>query len=123
MMHSAALADVRAFEQVQEECAEFGFAGAMASCYLDKDKALGAELTGVYGQLRRCHSKAHEDALVASQRAWVAYQEQMCGFREKAFEFEGPSIARRSYAGCLVKTTIERIQELRTLLEQGDCAR
>jgi uncharacterized protein YecT (DUF1311 family) len=120
--HSASFADVPTFEQVQEECAEFGFAGAMASCYLDKDKTLGVELAVVYGQLRRCYSKAHEGALVASQRAWVTYQEQTCGFREKAFKFEGPSIARRAYAGCLVKTTIERMQELRTLLEEGDCA-
>jgi len=125
VLHSptACFADVPTFEQVQEQCAEWGFAGAMASCYLDKDKSLGAELTVTYNRLKRCYNRARADELVSSQRAWLAYQEKTCRLQERAIEFEGPAIARLSYAACLVKTTLSRMRELYILLDQEECAR
>lgn len=124
-LHSPTLcfADVPTFEEVQAQCAEWGFAGAIATCYLDKDKALGVELTATYNSLKRCYSKKRSQELVASQRAWLAYQEKSCRVKEKAIEFEGSSIARLSYSACLVETTLSRMRELHTLLDQEECAR
>lgn len=121
--HTKSYAEVPSFEQVQEECSEWGFAGAIATCYLDKDKTLGSELTRTYNQLKQCYTRARSEELVSSQRAWITYQEKSCRLQERAIEFEGPSIARLEYAGCLVKTTLARMQELRALLDQDDCAR
>jgi uncharacterized protein YecT (DUF1311 family) len=117
MLHGAAFAQVPTFEQIREECADLGFPGAMATCFLEKDREIGAELAATYNRLRRCYSRARAAELVASQRAWLRYQEKSCRLEERAIAFEGPSIARRAYAGCLLEMTIARATKLQDLAE------
>jgi uncharacterized protein YecT (DUF1311 family) len=54
-----------------------------------------------------------------SQRAWLTYQKTSCGFHQMRFASEGSGIDLAARAHCLLRTTLQRLQELRDLVDQN----
>ena len=99
-------------ERTVEMCADrWGFAGAIATCVIEQEKLYGAALAAEY---RRALAKAAVQAnLREAQRQWLRYQELTCAFERAEGGREGPSFERLSYARCLLRTTLNRIRELK----------
>ncbi|SON57921.1 hypothetical protein HDIA_4380 [Hartmannibacter diazotrophicus] len=55
------------------------------------------------------------DALLKSQRAWIAYRDGQC--EAAGFQFVGGSIRGSTVGGCLADLTRKRTAELQTFLE------
>lgn len=102
--------------ELYRQCGEeWGFPSAIATCLIEKDQEIGQQLTATYDRLRSCLEMRQSQALRASQRAWLAFQEKNCNLRETISVHEGPGIGRASYAICLVEGTLQRLAELRKL--------
>ena len=100
-------------KSVPSRCAltGWGFAGAIATCVIEQEKLYGAALAAEY---RRALAKAAVQAnLREAQRQWLRYQELTCAFERAEGGREGPSFERLSYARCLLRTTLNRIRELK----------
>jgi uncharacterized protein YecT (DUF1311 family) len=105
------------YHRLHEECVEYGFPGAIAGCLLEKDKEYGKELDQAYRKALTL-AETNKPLLRESQRSWLKYQESTCKLYEVLMTFEGPGIARRSAAGCLLGMTLQRLEELRWM---ADC--
>jgi uncharacterized protein YecT (DUF1311 family) len=110
--------------RLHEECVEqYGFHGAIAGCLLDKDKAYGKELDQAYRKALTL-AGTNKRQLRESQTNWLKYQESTCKLYEVLMTHEGAGIARLSLAGCLLETTLQRLEELRWMADclNGRCA-
>jgi uncharacterized protein YecT (DUF1311 family) len=100
-------------ERLANECAqEWGAPGAIASCLLDKEKAFGKELDQAYNKALTLVG-TNKALLRQSQRHWLKYQESNC-------KLQGQITVDRMYkrnheAHCLLRMTLERLEELRQL--------
>jgi uncharacterized protein YecT (DUF1311 family) len=104
-------------QRLHDECGERErFHGAIALCLLEKEKAYGKELEQIYRKALTL-AGTNEPLLRENQRSWLKYQESTCKLREVQMAFEGPTIARVSAAGCLLRMTLERLQELRWMVD------
>lgn len=101
-------------DKVVQDCGEqWGSAGAMASCVMEKEKEFGSVLEAEYrSALKRVKSSS---ALRDSQRQWLKYQESACAIARSQGAHEGPDFARLSYATCLLRTTLQRVGEIKGL--------
>jgi uncharacterized protein YecT (DUF1311 family) len=101
-------------EQLNRQCGEAEIAGLIAECLIAKDRDLGEQLDQLYRQA--LISAGRNAALLReSQRNWLKYQESNCRYHEKRLSEEGPGVARLSYARCLVRSTLQRLEELKDL--------
>jgi uncharacterized protein YecT (DUF1311 family) len=102
------------FERAHKDCtSEDGLtAGMVGGCLLDKEKEYGKELERLYQRALR-DDTINAEILRDSQRSWLNYQKQTC----KAYERnEVGGVARLLSATCLLRTTLQRIDEFRDLL-------
>lgn len=91
----------------------------------DYDKA-DKDLNVEYQKLRKLlgerdkaadeNGKGSVDALVAAQRAWVAYRDANCNLA--GFQARGGSMEPQLVASCLAQMSRDRTQELKTLSAQ-----
>jgi len=91
----------------------------------DYDKA-DKDLNVEYQKLRKLlgerdkvadeNGKGAVDALVAAQRAWVAYRDANCNLA--GFQARGGSMEPQLVASCLAQMSRDRTQELKTLSAQ-----
>ncbi|MEH3109526.1 MAG: lysozyme inhibitor LprI family protein [Agrobacterium cavarae] len=91
----------------------------------DYDKA-DKDLNVEYQKLRKLlgerdkvadeNGKGEVDALVAAQRAWVAYRDANCNL--EGFQARGGSMEPQLVASCLAQMSRDRTQELKTLSAQ-----
>jgi uncharacterized protein YecT (DUF1311 family) len=102
---------------LHNDCGEkWGFPGPVAQCLMQKEQEFGVELARIYN---KAISLAGTDVglLRQSQRNWLSYQEADCKFHQKRWLREGTGIAEASYADCLLRTTLQRLDELRGFIE------
>lgn len=80
-------------------------------------KKQDAELNKAYKQLVAIITiQKDKELLVKAQRAWVAFRDAHCAFTESAYE--GGSMQPLVYNGCMTEATLQRIKELKALLEE-----
>jgi len=104
------------FHKLWEECGEQeGIPGAIAVCVLEKEKVFGKELEQVYKKALAL-AGANDTLLRESQRSWLKYQESACKLDEALGSLEGNVYGRAVKAGCLLSTTLKRLQELREIV-------
>jgi uncharacterized protein YecT (DUF1311 family) len=101
------------YERLANECGEeWGAPGAIASCLLDKEEAFGKELDQAYNKALTLVG-TNKPLLRESQRNWLKYQKSNC-------KLQGQITVDRMYkrnheAHCLLRMTLERLEELRQL--------
>jgi uncharacterized protein YecT (DUF1311 family) len=103
-------------DKLFEECGEQEqIPGAIAGCLLEKEEAFGKELEQVYKRALTL-AGANDTLLRENQRSWLKYQESGYKLDEVLLRQEGNMYGRSAKAGCLLKTTLERLQELREIV-------
>jgi uncharacterized protein YecT (DUF1311 family) len=96
------------------QCGEAEIAGLIAECLIAKEREYGKQLDQVYRQAL-IPAGRNATLLRESQRNWLKYQESNCRYHEKRLLEEGPGVARASYARCLLRSTLQRLEELKNL--------
>jgi uncharacterized protein YecT (DUF1311 family) len=110
-------------QKLHDECVEReGIHGAIGGCLLDKEKEYGKEVDQTYRKALTL-AGTNKPLLRESQRSWLKYQESTCKLHEVVMTVEGRAIARLSLAGCLLETTLVRLQELRWMVDSMDMYR
>ena len=76
------------------------------------------ELNLVYIKLKNNLGQIDRTALIEAQRAWITFRDSNCSFisQEKS---EGGVISNKMNIACKTQTTLERIKELKSILEEG----
>jgi len=108
------------FEQVLTDCTpeEGEMASVIATCVMEKEKEYGNELERLYKRLLK-GAAPKVAVLRRQQRNWLKYQKQHCDSFYYLHENEGWGPPRLSSARCLLRTTLQRIEELRCLLTEA----
>jgi len=75
------------------------------------------ELNTVYNQLKSKLEPEDKKALVNAQKAWLTFRDLNCKFVSKE-DSEGGAIATKMKVDCLTQSTLERVKELKELLEE-----
>jgi uncharacterized protein YecT (DUF1311 family) len=102
---------------IRDKCAEDGgTVPGVGLCELKKEQEYGEQLAKVYAQAIIVAGK-DSNLLRESQRNWLKFQKTNCDFYKKRYAFEGEGIARAAAAGCLLRTTLQRLEELRQIVE------
>src|SRR5262249_5771273 len=107
------------FEQVLADCTREGgemLPSLIANCVMEKEKEYGKELEQLYSRLVKGAPAPKVAVLGRQQRNWLKYQKQHCDSFYYLHENEGWGPPRLSSAQCLLRTTLQRIEELRGLL-------
>lgn len=122
LVFTAAASPVVTTDLVYQRCGEAeGFPNAIADCIITEETKQGEALAYLYKRLIE-QSKHNADLLRSSQRAWLAYQKSNCRLHEEYGRFESPGnplpfgFSRISFARCLLRTTLERIDDLKRLV-------
>lgn len=103
-------------ERMYDGCrAENGAAGSVVACMERKDKETGQGLEDVYKRLVNGLPPSQVPTLRQSERDWLRYQDQTCKL-EKRGAADGSNAARIAWAGCSIRTTLQRTAELRELI-------
>jgi len=103
-------------ERLYDECGqEQGVPGAIATCVREKEKAFGKELDQVYKKALTL-AGTNKPLLRENQRNWLKYQESTCKFQGQLMKPEGGYIWAATEAGCLLRMTLERLEELREIV-------
>ena len=103
---------------IHNECGEReGFPRATASCIREKEDMYGRLLARAYDLAL---SVPYNDAslLRESQRHWLKYQETSCELELK--RRKSSVFANSSHALCLLRTTLNRLEELKGLTERPE---
>jgi len=109
------------FEQALTDCTpeEVEMASVIATCLMEKEKEYGKELEQLYQRLLKGTPAPKVAVLRRQQRNWLKYQKQHCDSFYYLHENEGWGPPRLSSARCLLRTTLQRIEELRCLLTEA----
>ena len=106
-------------EQIDQRCGESEMLPvAIAKCLLDEEHRYGLELAERYRLLMVQQLDVAKNLLRDSQRAWLTYQKASCGFHQMRFASERSGIDQVARAHCLLRTTLQRLDELRDLDDQ-----
>ena len=101
--------------KLYQECGEQELIpGAIAGCVLEKEEAFGKELEQVYKKALTLAGK-NNTLLRESQRSWLKYQESDCKLDEVWSSVEGAVYGRSAKAQCLLRTTLQRLHDLREI--------
>jgi uncharacterized protein YecT (DUF1311 family) len=104
------------FQKLYQECEEQGaMPGPIAACLFEKEEAFGKELEQVYNKALQL-AGTNNTLLRESQRNWLKYQESNCKLDEMWSSVEGAVYGRNAKAQCLLKTTLQRLQDLREIV-------
>jgi uncharacterized protein YecT (DUF1311 family) len=101
------------FERLQDECAEESLLGAITVCLREKEEAFGKQLDQVYKKALTL-AGTNKPLLRESQRNWLKYQESNCKLQGQ-LATEGEMYKRNHKAHCLLRMTLERLEELREI--------
>jgi uncharacterized protein YecT (DUF1311 family) len=85
---------------------------------MEKEKEYGKELERLYQRLVK-GAAPNVAVLRRQQRNWLKYQKQHCDSFYYMWENEGWGTPRLWSARCLLRTTLQRIEELRELLPEN----
>ena len=80
-------------------------------------KKADKELNNVYNKLKNKLELADKTALINAQKAWIIFRDLNCKFTSKE-DSEGGVVANKMKIDCLTQSTIERIKELKELIEE-----
>lgn len=86
----------------------------MVMCTTKEFEREDQRLNENYQQLRSQLSEARREQLLTAQRAWIKYKEANCDFYANP---EGGTLARVEANACVLKETINRADELETLMQ------
>ena len=89
--------------------------GPIAACLFEKEEVFGNELQQVYNKALTL-AGTNNTLLRESQRSWLKYQESDCKLDEVWSSVEGPAYGRNAKAQCLLRTTLQRLQDLRGIV-------
>ena len=89
---------------------------AGTGCILRKEEAFGKELEQTYKKALAL-AGANGALLRKTQRIWLKYQESQCELERVAGSTEGNGYGLLARAACLLHGTLQRLQELRYLVE------
>jgi uncharacterized protein YecT (DUF1311 family) len=109
-----------AYKTIYERCGEkWGFPGGIAACLTDEEQVAGMRLGHAYDNALRILAPKPRAALRESQRSWLKYQENYCAILESlpSITREGPTFGKLAKAGCLLRTTLTRLDEVDALAE------
>jgi uncharacterized protein YecT (DUF1311 family) len=101
-------------ERLQNECAEEILLTAITFCLREKEEEFGKELDQVYKKALAL-AGTNRPLLLESQRGWLKYQESNCKLQGQ-LATEGEMYKRNHEAHCLLKMTLERLEELRWIV-------
>ena len=101
------------YERLHVECAEESLLNSITSCLMEKEEAFGKELDQVY-RTALTLAGTNKSLLRESQRNWVKYQKSNCKLRGQ-LATEGEMYKRNHEAHCLLRMTLERLEELREI--------
>ena len=100
---------------IRDKCGEdIGTVSGTGGCELEKEREYGKQLAQVYAKAITVAGK-DLNLLRKSQISWAKYQRATCDFYQKYYAFGGPGIARAAAASCLLRTTLQRLEELREI--------
>jgi uncharacterized protein YecT (DUF1311 family) len=103
-------------DQIYTDCSkEWEATSPIAACILEKEKEYSNELERLYQRLLK-GAAPNVAILRRQQRNWLKYQRQHCDSYYDLGADEWPRFARLSSAKCLLRTTLQRVEELRELL-------
>jgi uncharacterized protein YecT (DUF1311 family) len=104
------------FQKLYQECKEQNaIPGPIAACLFEKEEVFGKELQQVYNKALAL-AGTNNTLLRESQRSWLKYQESDCKLDEVWSSVEGPGYGRNAKAQCLLRTTLQRLQDLREIV-------
>jgi uncharacterized protein YecT (DUF1311 family) len=105
-------------DSIYNKCGEeWGFPGAIANCVLEKEKEYGELLAQTYERAIIAAGK-NASLLRESQKNWLTYQQTNCNFHQQRYSVEGQGISYAISATCMLRTTLQRLEELRQLAKQ-----
>jgi uncharacterized protein YecT (DUF1311 family) len=82
--------------------------------YVENAKA-DKELNIVYNKLKNKLKPIDKTALINSQKAWLKFRDLNCKFRSQE-DSQGGVIANKMKIDCITQSTLERIKELKSLI-------
>lgn len=105
-------------QAVINECGEReGLPGPTAACIRARESRFGEELQKAYETALA--QRFNDAALIRdSQRSWLNYQQTSC--QHLAVRARGSVFAHSFEASCLLTTTLDRLQELRSLAQEPE---
>jgi uncharacterized protein YecT (DUF1311 family) len=103
------------FQKLYQECEELGMPGVIAGCLFEKEEVFGKELQQVYNKALAL-AGTNNTLLRESQRSWLKYQESDCKLDEVWSSVEGAGYGHNAKAQCLLRTTLQRLQDLRGIV-------
>ena len=80
-------------------------------------KKADKELNTVYNKLKNKLEISDKTALINSQKAWLKFRDLNCTFTSKV-DSEGGIIANKIEIDCLTETTLERVKELKKIIDE-----
>jgi len=113
-LYGRSSAEEKLEQLLYRQCGEAGIAGLIAECLLEKEREFGKQLDQFYRQAL-IPAKGNAGLLRESQRNWLEYQKSNCLYYENRWVDEGPGFARASYARCLLRSTLQRLEESKNL--------
>jgi uncharacterized protein YecT (DUF1311 family) len=88
----------------------------IALCVLEAEYGYGTQLAAFYH--KALVSGRNSEGLRRSQRSWLKYQEANCRLRESSKVTSAYARERVSAARCLLRTTLQRLEELQQITER-----
>jgi uncharacterized protein YecT (DUF1311 family) len=86
-------------------------------CVSDKERELGDELARTYKKVLALAGK-NPSMLREAQRNWLKYQDSNCNFHWRYWMKDGETAAYGSKAICLLRTTMQRLDEVASFIEE-----
>ena len=111
MVPGLAFAAVTNMENIVGQCYDQANTEHPAVCLQKQEKIYANQLEAAYRKLI-VRAGSNANALRESQRRWLSYQKSYCDFEQRYWTKDGQSIAHRARIGCLLRTTINRLDEL-----------
>ena len=86
-------------------------------CLTGQNRKAGEMLTAKYRKLAAGLNRPGIDTLKESQQTWLAYQKTSCRFLAmRVGQVENADVSQMEQARCLLKSTLDRMEELDRLL-------
>ena len=102
----------------QSICKNLQTQTALNQCSALRAEAIDKQLNQVYRQVRaKYKGSENENLLINAQIDWIKYRDSTCSFSMN--RYKGGSMASMVYSDCLGRMTKQRIDELKTYLEEG----
>jgi uncharacterized protein YecT (DUF1311 family) len=104
-------------QKIYNSCQEqWGISETVAICLLESENEYGTELSKIFQKALKLPARNSEE-LRRSQRSWLNYQEANCKLHEGTGQ-KVSDLPRVASARCLLLTTLQRLEELRKLVDQ-----